>query len=73
MAHDMNVALDSGVTAREFSEIITHLVLYSGWANAMSAVSGQHSIKNLKYAVEDDMAFDADRFVSRKRQTNKLD
>jgi 4-carboxymuconolactone decarboxylase len=32
-------ALDNGVKPREVSEIITHLAFYSGWANAMSAVS----------------------------------
>jgi 4-carboxymuconolactone decarboxylase len=35
----MNVALDSGVTPRELSEVITHLAFYSGWSNAMMAVS----------------------------------
>jgi len=39
LGHYMNVALDSGVTPRELSEIITHLAFYSGWSNAMSAVS----------------------------------
>jgi len=32
-------ALDSGVTPREVSEIVTHLAFYSGWANAMSAAA----------------------------------
>ena|SRR3712207_197254 len=40
LAHYMNIALDSGVTLRELSETITHLAFYSGWSNAMSAVSG---------------------------------
>ena len=35
----LNLALDNGVQPREISEIITHLAFYSGWANAMSAVS----------------------------------
>lgn len=39
LAHYMNLALDSGVTPRELSEIITHLAFYAGWPNAMSAVS----------------------------------
>jgi 4-carboxymuconolactone decarboxylase len=39
LPHSMNVALDSGVTPRELSEIITHLAFYSGWSNAMTAVS----------------------------------
>jgi 4-carboxymuconolactone decarboxylase len=34
----LNLALDSGVTPREISEIITHLAFYTGWANAISAV-----------------------------------
>jgi 4-carboxymuconolactone decarboxylase len=33
------VALDSGVTPAEVSEIITHLAFYSGWPNAMSAIA----------------------------------
>jgi 4-carboxymuconolactone decarboxylase len=32
-------ALDNGVKPREISEIITHLAFYSGWSNAMAAVS----------------------------------
>jgi 4-carboxymuconolactone decarboxylase len=39
MAHYFSLALDNGVTAREISEVITHLAFYSGWANAMSAVA----------------------------------
>lgn len=39
MPYHFNLALDSGVKAREVSEIITHLAFYSGWANAMSAVA----------------------------------
>jgi 4-carboxymuconolactone decarboxylase len=35
----LNLALDSGVKPREISEIITHLAFYSGWGNAMSAVT----------------------------------
>ncbi|MBV9297179.1 MAG: carboxymuconolactone decarboxylase family protein [Acidobacteriaceae bacterium] len=38
MLHYFNIALDSGVTAGELSEIITHLAFYSGWSNALSAV-----------------------------------
>jgi alkylhydroperoxidase/carboxymuconolactone decarboxylase family protein YurZ len=33
------LALENGVKPSELSEIITHLAFYSGWANAMSAVS----------------------------------
>ena len=39
MTHYFNKALDSGVTPRELSEIVTHLAFYSGWSNAFSAVS----------------------------------
>lgn len=35
----LELALDSGVTPKEISEIITHLAFYSGWGNAMSAVA----------------------------------
>jgi 4-carboxymuconolactone decarboxylase len=35
----LNFALDNAVKPAEISEIITHLAFYSGWANAMSAVS----------------------------------
>jgi 4-carboxymuconolactone decarboxylase len=37
MDYYLNLALDSGVTPGEISEIITHLAFYSGWENAMSA------------------------------------
>ena len=33
------LALDNGVKPSEVSEVITHLAFYSGWANAMSAVT----------------------------------
>jgi 4-carboxymuconolactone decarboxylase len=39
LPHYMNLALDNGVTPRELSEVITHLAFYSGWPNAMMAVS----------------------------------
>lgn len=39
MAFYLNCALDNGVKPAEISETITHLAFYSGWANAMSAVS----------------------------------
>jgi 4-carboxymuconolactone decarboxylase len=39
MLHYFNRALDHGVTARELSEVITHLAFYSGWSNAFSAVA----------------------------------
>lgn len=39
LLHYAGVALDSGVTPAEVSEIITHLAFYSGWSNAMSATA----------------------------------
>ncbi|VTP13831.1 Carboxymuconolactone decarboxylase family protein [Phytobacter ursingii] len=39
LKHYIDIALDTGVTPAEVSEIITHLAFYSGWPNAMSAVS----------------------------------
>lgn len=39
LEHYVGVALDSGVTPAEVSEIITHLAFYSGWPNAMSAIA----------------------------------
>jgi len=39
MSYHFNLALDNGVKPSEISEIITHLAFYSGWANAMSAVT----------------------------------
>lgn len=35
----LDLALDSGVSAVEISEIITHLAFYSGWGTAMSAAA----------------------------------
>ena len=39
LSNYLNVALDSGVTPTEISEIITHLAFYAGWSNAMSAIA----------------------------------
>jgi 4-carboxymuconolactone decarboxylase len=39
MPRYLNLALDNDVKPQEVSEIITHLAFYSGWGNAMSAVS----------------------------------
>jgi 4-carboxymuconolactone decarboxylase len=40
----LGLALDSGVKPSEVSGIITHLAFYSGWANAMSAVSAAKAV-----------------------------
>ena len=39
MAYYLNLALDNGVKPSEISEMLTHLAFYSGWGNAMSAVT----------------------------------
>ncbi|ERP86829.1 hypothetical protein Q666_16220 [Marinobacter sp. ES-1] len=39
MPYHIRLALDNGVSPAEISELITHLAFYSGWPNAMSAVS----------------------------------
>ena len=39
-----NQALDNGVKAGEISETITHLAFYSGWGNAMAAISAAHEV-----------------------------
>ena len=39
LARQLEVALDNGVRPAEVSEVITHLAFYSGWGNAMSAVT----------------------------------
>jgi 4-carboxymuconolactone decarboxylase len=39
MPYHFALALDNGVNPGEISELITHLAFYSGWANAMAAVS----------------------------------
>lgn len=40
----LGLALDSGVTPREVSEIITHLAFYSGWGNAMAAEAAARDV-----------------------------
>jgi len=44
MPRHIALALDNGVKPSEISEIITHLSLYSGWANATSAVAATKDI-----------------------------
>ncbi|MCP1439694.1 4-carboxymuconolactone decarboxylase [Erwinia persicina] len=44
LGHYVGVALDSGVTPAEVSEIITHLAFYSGWPNAMAAIAATKSV-----------------------------
>jgi 4-carboxymuconolactone decarboxylase len=38
LSDHLKLALDHGVKPAEISEIITHLALYSGWANVLAAV-----------------------------------
>jgi 4-carboxymuconolactone decarboxylase len=35
----INRALTNGVTKEEIVEVITHLALYAGWPNSMSAIA----------------------------------
>ncbi|MFL6448329.1 MAG: carboxymuconolactone decarboxylase family protein [Bryobacteraceae bacterium] len=56
MAQYMNLALDSGLKPRETSEIITHLAFYSGWSNAMSAVSVAKSVFAARHIGADQLA-----------------
>ena len=44
LPHYLDLALDSGVSPREVSEIITHLAFYSGWGNAMAAVAAAKDV-----------------------------
>jgi 4-carboxymuconolactone decarboxylase len=44
MPRYLGLALDSGVKPSEISGLITHLAFYSGWANAMSAVSAAREV-----------------------------
>lgn len=39
MLHYFSIALDNGVAPAELSEVVTHLAFYSGWSNALAAVS----------------------------------
>lgn len=40
----LTLALDNGVKPSEISEIITHLAFYTGWANAMDAISAAKNV-----------------------------
>ena len=44
MRENIHRAIDNGVNPREISEIITHLAFYSGWANAMEAVTAAKDV-----------------------------
>jgi 4-carboxymuconolactone decarboxylase len=39
LRYHLGLALQNGVTKDELIEVITHLAFYSGWPNAMSAVT----------------------------------
>lgn len=39
LKHHLEMAFDNGVSAKEISEIITHLAFYSGWGNATAAIA----------------------------------
>jgi 4-carboxymuconolactone decarboxylase len=46
LAFYMGLALDSGVTPCEISEIITHLAFYAGWSNGAAAASVASAVFN---------------------------
>jgi 4-carboxymuconolactone decarboxylase len=39
LAHQLDLALENGLTPAEISEIVTHLAFYAGWGNAMAAAA----------------------------------
>lgn len=51
----INLALDNGVSAGEISEVITHLAFYSGWANAMAAVTAARDIFAQRHIDRDEL------------------
>jgi 4-carboxymuconolactone decarboxylase len=51
----LNLALDSGVKPREIAEIITHLAFYSGWGNAMSAISVARDVFAIRHVGVDQL------------------
>ncbi len=55
MPFHFTLALDNGVKPAELSEIITHLAFYSGWANAMAAVSVAKDIFREKGVKQDQL------------------
>lgn len=73
LKHYIDVALDSGVTPAELSEIITHLAFYSGWPNAMSAVSVTKAVFETR-GVTPDALPDASRtcFLSIRKQKSSV-
>ncbi len=51
----LNLALDNGVKPREIAEIITHLAFYSGWGNAMSAISVARDVFAMRHVGADQL------------------
>jgi 4-carboxymuconolactone decarboxylase len=49
------LALDSGVTPAELSEVITHLAFYSGWENAASAAVAAKQVFQERHISEDQL------------------
>ncbi|MGO8683880.1 MAG: carboxymuconolactone decarboxylase family protein [Thermoleophilia bacterium] len=44
IAFHLRKALENGLTTDELTEAITHLAFYSGWPNAMTAISALKSV-----------------------------
>lgn len=55
LKHYVEVALDSGATPAEVSEIITHLAFYTGWPNAMTAISVTKEIFQARGVTEEEL------------------
>jgi 4-carboxymuconolactone decarboxylase len=51
----LSLALDNGVKPREIAEIITHLAFYSGWGNAMSAISVARDVFAMRHVGVDQL------------------
>jgi len=56
MLRYFNIALDTGVTPAELSEIVTHLGFYCGWSNAFAAIPILKDIYNERGIEADQLA-----------------
>jgi 4-carboxymuconolactone decarboxylase len=64
MADYVGVALDNGVKPAEVSEIITHLAFYSGWGNAMTAVTITREVFAARNVAPDQVAADSPQLLA---------
>ena len=63
MPFHFTLALDNGVKPAELSEVITHLAFYSGWANAMTAVSVAKDVFREKGVKQDQLPLAEERLL----------